>query len=147
MNTTCEQFCQRLVELIKKSKRIGRYSEILNEYPNLTKNDIHIIETIGKKEGESMSSVASMLDITVGSLSVAINTLVKKGYVTRVRSEEDRRVVRVKLTELGLDVYEKDFQYHYSLLDELLELYTKEQIETLSECGKILMDYLENDNK
>ena len=43
-----------------------------------------------------MSSIARKLNITVGSLTTAMNSLVNKRYVERHRSEEDRRVVLVK---------------------------------------------------
>ena len=43
---------------------------------------------------KTSSEVAKELSITVGTLTVAINNLVKKGYVERLRSEDDRRVVK-----------------------------------------------------
>ena len=46
-----------------------------------------------------MSAVAKSLSVTVGTLTIAMNHLVKKGYVERRRSEEDRRVVLVSLSE------------------------------------------------
>lgn len=48
---------------------------------------------------KTSSEVAKELSITVGTLTVAINNLVKKGYVERLRSEDDRRVVKLGLTK------------------------------------------------
>ena len=36
-----------------------------------------------------MSMVAKMVSVTVGTLTIAINSLVKKGYVNRMRGERD----------------------------------------------------------
>ena len=48
-----------------------------------------------------MSTVARELNVTVGTLTIAVNNLVKKGYIQRMRSQEDRRVVLISLTEQG----------------------------------------------
>lgn len=63
---------------------------------------MHIIEAIGLGEGNNMSTIAKKLNITVGSLTTSMNSLVKKRYTERIRSEEDRRVVYIRLTEKGI---------------------------------------------
>ena len=75
-------------------------------YPDITMNDLHVIEAIGTGEPKSMSSVARALSVTVGTLTIAVNSLVKKGYVIRQRSSEDRRVVLIFLSARGKDVFE-----------------------------------------
>ena len=58
-----------------------------------------------------MSSIAKELSVTVGTLTIAMNSLVKKGYVKRERGEEDRRVVYISLSDKGkkafIDVYKR----------------------------------------
>ena len=70
---------------------------ITEEFKDISNNDMHIIEAIGIEEPRNMSTVAKSLSVTVGTLTIAVNSLVKKGYVKRVRSEEDRRVVLLSL--------------------------------------------------
>ena len=45
------------------------------------------------------TEVANKLNVTVGTLTVAVNALVKKGYVVRLKSETDRRIVILGLTK------------------------------------------------
>ena len=87
-----------LVSLINKIWVLEGKAIITEEFRDLTNNDMHVIEAVGQGNGANMSSIARKLDITVGSLTTAMNSLVKKKYVERYRSEEDRRVVFVKLT-------------------------------------------------
>ena len=54
--------------------------------------EVHTIEAIGMYQTKSMSEVARSLRITMGTLTVAINNLVKKGYVERFRCQSDKRV-------------------------------------------------------
>ena len=60
----------------------------------------------------TMSVVAKKLKITAGSLTTAVNSLVNKKYVTRLRGEEDRRVVYIRLTEQGKRAYRHHEEFH-----------------------------------
>ena len=101
-----------LVNLINEIWELEEKAIITEEFKDLTNNDMHVIEAIGPEEGNNMSSIAKKLNITVGSLTTAMNSLVNKSYVSRSRSEKDRRVVYVKLTEKGIRAYQHHEDYH-----------------------------------
>ena len=82
---------------------------------------MHVIEAIGLGEGRNMSSIAKKLNITVGTLTTAVNSLVNKKYAVRRRSEEDRRVVFVSLTEKGERAYRHHEDYHRQMTRAILE--------------------------
>ena len=73
------------------------------EFSDLTIKEMHIIDSIGIEKESSMSETAKELGITSGTLTIAIDNLIRKGYVQRNRSKEDRRVVLVKLTEKAVE--------------------------------------------
>lgn len=85
-------------------------------FQDITNNDIHIIDTIGVDKPKNMSTVAGLLAVTVGTLTIAINNLVKKGYVLRVRSTEDRRVVLLSLSARGVEVYRANRRFHEDMI-------------------------------
>ena len=87
-----------LVHLFNEIWELEEKAIITEEYKDITNNDMHIIEAIGLGEGNNMSMIAKKLNITVGSLTTSMNSLVKKKYAERIRSEEDRRVVYIRLT-------------------------------------------------
>lgn len=72
-----------------------------SRFNDLSITEMHTIEAIGMYKKKTTSEVAKELSITVGTLTIAINRLVKKGYVERIRSEDDRRVVKLSLTKKG----------------------------------------------
>ena len=80
-----------LVKLFHDITQIEEKEIRTGSYKNLTMNDMHVIEAIGTGEPKNMSSVAKALSVTTGTLTIAVNSLVKKEFVNRVRSEEDRR--------------------------------------------------------
>ena len=90
-----------LVRLFNDIMTIEEKAITSGEFSNITNNDMHVIDAIGIAEPRNMSSIAKSLSVTMGTLTIAINNLVKKGYVNRVRSEKDRRVVLISLTPKG----------------------------------------------
>ncbi|MCM8711772.1 MarR family transcriptional regulator [Clostridium sp. SYSU_GA19001] len=91
------------------------------EFKDLSIREIHTIEAIGMHEARSMSEVAGDLKITVGTLTIAINNLVKKGYVERKRLEQDRRVVLIKLTKRGKLAYRIHDKFHKDMVKATIE--------------------------
>ena len=59
---------------------------ITDEFKDISNKDLHIIDAIGIKKPKNMSTIAGDLNITVGTLTTAINNLLKKGYVNMKKS-------------------------------------------------------------
>lgn len=110
-----------LVNLFQEIMDIEEKALITAEFKNISVNDMHIIEAIGTGESKNMSTVAKLMSVTVGTLTIAINNLVKKGYVSRVRSEDDRRVVLIFLTEKGKRAYQHHREFHDGMVKALVE--------------------------
>ena len=70
----------------------------------LTLSEMHALESIGKRRGESVtiSDIAQDLEITPPSVTAMAKRLERKGYITKDRSVEDGRRVFVVLTRAGL---------------------------------------------
>ncbi|WP_373867048.1 MarR family winged helix-turn-helix transcriptional regulator [Thermobrachium celere] len=109
------------------------------DFNDLSITEIHTIEAIGMYGDKTMSEVAEKLNITVGTLTVAVNNLEKKGYVERRRSEEDRRIVYVHLTNKGKLAYRMHEKFHSAMINEVVEGLTDEE-------EKILISSLEKLN-
>ena len=98
------------------------------EFSNISVNDMHIIDKIGPGEGKNMSAIAKGHGVTVGSLTTSMNSLVKKEYVIRERSEQDRRVVTIRLSEKGLRAYEHHRDFHMKMTERALASLKEEEI-------------------
>lgn len=120
-----------LVKLFNDIMEIEEKAIITEEFKDISNNDMHIIEAIGKKNSKNMSTVAKALSVTVGTLTIAINNLVKKGYVNRVRSEEDRRVVLISLSRKGKRAYDHHESFHEEMIKATLDGMNEEQTEVL----------------
>ena len=76
-----------LVHLFNEIWELEEKAIITEEYKDISNNDMHIIEAIGLGKGNNMSAIAKKLNITVGSLTTSMNSLVNKKYAVRIRSE------------------------------------------------------------
>ncbi|AWZ47615.1 MarR family transcriptional regulator [Clostridiaceae bacterium 14S0207] len=88
---------------------------------DLSITEIHTIAAIGMYDSKAMSEIAQQLEITVGTLTIAINNLVKKGYVERKRSETDRRVVLIELTRKGKLAFRVHEKFHSDMIRATIE--------------------------
>ncbi len=135
MDNTYETINDILENLFREIMDIEQQAIITEEFRDMTNNDMHVIQEIGVEKANNMSSVARALSVTVGSLTTAVNGLVKKGYVKRERSEEDRRVVYVSLTEKGEKAYLHHKKFHRKMVEDVLKGLSEEETQVL---GKTL---------
>jgi DNA-binding MarR family transcriptional regulator len=133
-----------LTRLFNEIMSIEEKAIITEEFKDISNNDMHIIEAIGLAEPKNMSTVAKQLSVTVGTLTTAINNLVKKGYVHRVRSEADRRVVLISLTEKGVRAYHHHEQFHKEMIEATLKGLNGEETEVLVRALTNLKDFFES---
>ena len=128
MDDAYKMINQTLVSLINEIWELEEKAIITDEFKDLTNND--------------------KLNITVGSLTTAMNSLVNKRYVERHRSEEDRRVVLVKLTEKGVKAYHHHEDYHrqmtQAILDKLDDTELPVLVKTLDALSEFFTGYSEN---
>lgn len=134
-------FNEILVRLFNDIMHIEEKAIITDEFKDISNNDMHIIEAIGITEPKNMSSVAKKLSVTVGTLTIAINNLVKKGYVNRVRSEKDRRVVFISLSEKGLKAYRHHAKFHEEMIKATIDGLTPDEVSILVKSLGNLVDF------
>ena len=139
MSKTYAVLNELLVELFNDILMIEQQALKSKEFNDLSITEIHTIEAIGMYGDKTMSEVAEKLNITVGTLTVAVNNLEKKGYVERKRSEEDRRIVYVHLTNKGKLAYRMHEKFHSAMINQVIEGLTEEE-------EKILISSLEKLN-
>ena len=144
MEKAYDTFNDVLVNLFNEIMDIEARAIITPEFKDITNNDMHVIEAVGIGDPRNMSAVAKLLSITVGTLTIAVNNMVKKGYIERVRSKEDRRVVLVSLTEKGKKAYQHHKRFHEEMVQSLLKGLSDQEISTLVTALTNLREFFRN---
>ena len=142
MRETFKIINRLLVEVFNDILTIEENALKEGKFFDVSVTEVHTIESIGMYEPKSMSEVAKSLDITVGTLTVAINNLVKKQYVERFRSENDRRVVNIGLTPKGRLLYRVHEKFHMDMVRSTIEGLSNEEEIILSKSLHNLSEFL-----
>ncbi len=132
-----------LVNLFNHVMDMEAKAVITEEFIGITNNDMHIMEAIGVEEPRKMSEIAHRLSVTVSTLTTNMNGLEKKGYIRRERSQKDKRVVHVTLTEKGRKAFFHHRDFHKKMIRAILKDLGGEELEILYKCLTNLNHFLE----
>ena len=142
MNDREQKMADSLVSIFEKVLVAEEKSLQKDYFKNLSLAEMHTLDAIGPYGSRTMTETAQILDITVGTLTVAVDRLVKKGYVERCRDEKDRRVVRISLTREGKLAARMHGKFHKVLAKHILEPYDEQEQDMLLGLVTDVEDYL-----
>ena len=97
---------------MKAMRALTRYAAADIEETGLGLSDFAVLEVLLHKGPMPVNTIGPIVDLTPGSISVAVDRLVAKGLVSRIESAEDRRVRIVALTPRGKDLIVSAFRKH-----------------------------------
>ena len=131
-----------LVHLFNDLLRIEEKT-LQKQVGDLSMREVHIIENVcaAQSDDNTMTVLAATLRVTVGSLTVAIKTLERKGYVKRIRSELDKRRVHVVPLSPALEVEKHHRAFHRRMVDAVTSAVSPEQLDVLIQSLHAIYDY------
>lgn len=88
---------------------------------NLNIQELNVLNCIGDHKLSIMSDIAKQLSLSLSSISVIVDKLVKLNLVYRTRSEDDRRVVYASLAPEGKKIYQLQIDNLHEVLKYVLE--------------------------
>ena len=98
--------------MMKAMRALSRYAAAGIEETGLGLSDFGVLEILLNKGPLPVNTIGPIVDLTPGSISMAVDRLFAKGFVTRVESAEDRRVRIVALTPRGKGLIVAAFRKH-----------------------------------
>jgi MarR family transcriptional regulator, 2-MHQ and catechol-resistance regulon repressor len=126
--------------LMKAHQSIAGYllPAIIKE--GLGDSDFRVLEVLLHKGPMPVNAIGPKVDLNPGSVSVAVDRLYKKGFVSRVESVSDRRVRTVSMTEKGREMFIPLFRRHSALIKRAFQDVSMEGLQqlevTLKKIGK-----------
>ncbi len=131
-----------LVHLFNDLLRIEERT-LQKQVGDLSMREVHIIEAVcaAQTDDNTMTVLAATLRVTVGSLTVAIKTLERKGYVQRIRSDVDKRRVHVIPLPPALEVEKHHRAFHRRMVDAVTGAVSPEQLDVLLQSLHAIYDY------
>ncbi len=95
--------------LMGDAKKLFFSAEWLDMDLKLSKTEIFSLLFLGRNKQATMTELAEYINSPTSTATGIADRLVKKGYISRERSERDRRIVMIALTEKG-EEFVRDFK-------------------------------------
>ena len=126
--------------MMKAMRTLTRYAAAGIEETGLGLSDFSILELLLHKWPMPVNTIGPIVDLTPGSISIAVDRLLAKGLVSRVESAEDRRVRIVALTPRGKDLIVSAYRKHSGQMKKVFCELSPEELRvlemTLKKVGK-----------
>ena len=112
---------------------------------NLTISEIHILENIALLgENCTVSDIAAKMQLALPTVTVAVNKLVAKECITKIRCVEDSRAVRISLTETGRTINRIHSRFHQKMLNGVAGGMNEQEITVLTGAVEKLEKFFES---
>src|ERR1700755_936036 len=101
------------------------------EETGISNTDFRILEALLHLGPLPVNTIGPKVNLTPGSISVAVDRLLERELVSRVESAEDRRVRMVALTKAGRELIVPIFRKHASEIAKVFSDVSSEELEIL----------------
>lgn len=118
------------------------FEKVGNRELSLTTIETFCIEIIYAMDHPTVGEFASFIRISSPNAAYKINSLVKKGYLRKVQSENDKREYRLEVTEKYLDYYNLSTSYMTVVMDRVKEHFGKEELKMLEHILEVTAEEL-----
>ena len=113
--------------LMKAAQAIAKLVGPSLQESGLGDSDFRVLEVLLHKGALPVNVIGPKVDLTPGSISVAVDRLYARGLVSRVEDPQDRRVRIVDLTCPGKALIVPVFEKHAALMEEIFEVLSPEE--------------------
>jgi len=115
-----------------------------SRFKDISIKEMHTIDVIGKFPEATPSKVSKELMVTLGTVTTSLNNLERKGYIERIRSEQDRRVVYLHLTKKGRLVHRLHKRFHKAMVEKIIDGMSPEEMDVMGRGLTNLYQFLED---
>ena len=118
---------------MKAMQAITRYALANLEDTGLGLSDFAVLEALLHKGPLPVNAIGPKVNLTPGSISVAVDRLFSKGLVSRAECSRDRRVRIVALTPRGKSVITPIFHAHEATMEKVFSGLSRDEMRQLEQ--------------
>lgn len=140
---------QKIIKCLTEFKRVHKHKSPIC---NLTHSETMVLFSIKRYvethgEGVKTSELSNILNVASPTITQQINSLETRGFVERNMDKQDRRAIRIKITEKGEEVLKKASKEFEASINGLVEHLGQEKSEQLAELLSEAFNYFINERK
>ncbi|RIM80491.1 MarR family winged helix-turn-helix transcriptional regulator, partial [Staphylococcus arlettae] len=97
-----------------------------------------VLELLYNKGDQPIQRIRERVLIASSSISYVVDKLEEKGCVTRIRNQQDKRIINASLTQQGRRIMDEIFPKHAETIQSTFSILTDEELQTLQNTLKKL---------
>jgi len=101
------------------------------ELEGMSTTELYVFLFSATFENVSNGTLAKQLNISKAAVSIATKSLIKKGLIKTIQSEEDRRHFYIVLSDEGKSLYKKLLKAFQDIFNKILSTLSKEELSKL----------------
>ncbi len=136
-NTEMLEFSRNVMKLFNRIEKMNA------ECCGITVGQYEAIIEVGSNKEMTLKELADRLELDNSTTSRTVNNLVKKRILKTEVDAQDRRYIKIKLTNCGTQIYSKFQSQGGNLFSRLLESVPEEKREQVIESFQILLKSIE----
>ncbi len=109
---------------------------------SLTTVETFCMETIYAMKSPTINEFATFLGISTPNAAYKVNSLVKKGYLEKIQSEDDKREFHLRPTKKYFDYYDVSNAYRSKVMERAAERFSEDELKKLEEMLTIISEEL-----
>lgn len=129
-------------EAVYTKFKLHFYQEIFERFQNreasLTTVETFAMETIQALGSPTVNEFASFMRISPPNAAYKINSLIRKGYVQKIQSAQDKREYHLQVTQKYRDYYNISNDYVHVVTERMRQRLTPEECAKLEEMLAII---------
>ena len=118
------------------------FERIEGRETSLTTVETFCMEIIYAANGPTVNEFAKLANLSSPNAAYKVNNLMKKGYLEKIQSTEDKREYHLYVTQKYLDYYNISYQYLNTVLNRLEGRFSQEELEVVKRGLKVMDEEL-----
>lgn len=146
MEDNKELIVQKIMKCLSEFRRLHKHKSPISD---LTHSETMVLFCIKNyvethEIGIKTSELSNILNVASPTITQQVNSLERRGFVERNVDKEDRRAVRIKVTEKGEEVFKKASEEFEASINGLVEYLGSDQSEQLANLLSKTFNYFMN---
>lgn len=122
------------------------YREVFKKWQDreasLTTVETFCMEVIYALGQPTVTEFAEFANLSSSNAADKVNNLIRKGYLNKVQSEEDKRIYHLQVTKKYTDYYNISYQYLGEVMDRVAEKFSPDELKTMEKILTVMSEEL-----
>ncbi|MCF0131028.1 MAG: MarR family transcriptional regulator [Pseudobutyrivibrio sp.] len=122
------------------------YREVFKKWQDreasLTTVETFCMEVIYALDRPTITEFSEFANLSSSNAADKVNNLIRKGYINKVQSKEDKRIYYLEVTDKYKDYYNISYQYLNTVMERVSEKFTPEELVTMEKILRVMSEEL-----